>query len=193
MPRDVTRVRQDAQRTTRPPAELDRIRARRQAIRALVRASIVTTVIICAYFNLPLTLSVDRGAALILVAGLLVVTTLLIWQLRSVVRSPYPRVRTITALATALPLFLLVFATTYYVSGSSVTGAFSEPLSRLDALYYTVTVFSTVGFGDIVPVSELARVLTMAQMIADVVLVGFVVRVMVAAMRKGIRRQASGS
>jgi voltage-gated potassium channel len=51
-------------------------------------------------------------------------------------------------------------------------------------------VFSTVGFGDIVPTAGLTRVLAMAQMIGDVVVVGLVVRVMIAAMRQGLKRQS---
>jgi len=90
-------------------------------------------------------------------------------------------------------IVLFVLATTYFISSQSAPSAYSEPLSRLDALYFSVTVFSTVGFGDIVPVSSLARVLTMAQMIGDVVVIGLVVRVMIAAMRQGLRRHGARS
>ena len=45
--------------------------------------------------------------------------------------------------------------------------AFSEPLSRTDALYFTTSTFATVGFGDITPVSQLARGVVSVQMIAD--------------------------
>ena len=48
--------------------------------------------------------------------------------------------------------------------------SFTEPLTRTDALYFTVTVFSTVGFGDISPKSEAARVVLIVQMLADLVL-----------------------
>ena len=59
--------------------------------------------------------------------------------------------RAIEALAAAIPLFLLVFAAAYVKLDSTQAQAFSEPLSRTDALYFTITVFSTVGFGDITP------------------------------------------
>ena len=193
MPRDETPARSGVLLPPRRGAEAARVRARRYATLALVRSCVVTTAIFVAYFSLPFTLSLDGGAALVLLAGLLVVSGLLVWQLRGVIRSSYPVVRTITALVTVLPFFLVVFATTYYISGVSGSGAWSERLSRLDALYFTVTVFSTVGFGDIVPVSGLARVLTMTQMIADVILVGFVAKAMVAAMRKGIERRGSAT
>jgi voltage-gated potassium channel len=191
MPRDETQVRHGAVPSARGATGAVRGPARRYVVLALARSCVVTTAIFFAYFSLPLTLSLDGGASLVLLAGLLVVCALLVWQLRGVVRSAYPVVRTITALVTALPLFLVVFATTYYVSGVSGSREWSEQLSRLDALYFTVTVFSTVGFGDIVPVSGLARLLTMTQMIADVILVGFVAKAMVAAMRKGIERRGT--
>jgi hypothetical protein len=63
--------------------------------------------------------------------------------------------------------------------------AFSEPLSRTDALYFTITVFSTVGFGDIVPVTDGARVATMVQMVGDLLVVGLVLRVMLGAVKAG--------
>ena len=48
--------------------------------------------------------------------------------------------------------------------------SFTEPLTRTDALYFTVTVFSTVGFGDIAAKSEAARIVLIVQMPADLAL-----------------------
>jgi hypothetical protein len=70
-------------------------------------------------------------------------------------------------------------------------GAFSEPLSRTDALYLTITVFSTVGFGDITPKTDLARVATMVQMLGDLLAVGLVLHVMVGAVKAGLQRRAA--
>ncbi len=47
-----------------------------------------------------------------------------------------------------------MFATAYFPMDHSASDSFSDPLSRSDALYSTVTVCSTVGFGDIGPRSE---------------------------------------
>jgi hypothetical protein len=172
-------------------ARKSRDRPRRYAIRSLVQSALTTAAIVCAYFALPFNLSFDGRPTVVMLVGLVLVTALLVWQLRGVLRSPYPRVRTIAALTTALPLFLIVFATTYYLSSLSAADGWSEQLDRLDALYFAVTVFSTVGFGDIVPASGLTRVLVMIQMLADVVLVGLVVRAMVAAMRQGLKRRGA--
>ena len=44
--------------------------------------------------------------------------------------------------------------------GLSQAGTFTEPLTRTDAQYFTVTIFATVGFGDITAVTQTARVVT---------------------------------
>jgi voltage-gated potassium channel len=164
---------------------------RRRVTWALVSSATVSTVIVVAYFVLPLSSAVTSETVLWLTGGVIVLALLLAWHLRSIIRSPYPRIRAVTALATTVPLFLVLFATTYFVMSRSDPTDFSERLSRLDAAYYTVTIFSTVGFGDITPVTPVARTATMVQMVGDVVLVGLVAQVIVGAMRQGIRRQGA--
>jgi len=68
--------------------------------------------------------------------------------------------------------------------------AFSVISTRTDSLYFTVTVFTTVGFGDIVPVSETARVVVMIQMVGDLVLIGAGVRILSGAIRLGVGRRS---
>jgi hypothetical protein len=125
-----------------------------------------------------------------LVVGLVVVGLLVAWQLREIVRSPYPRIRAIGALATSLPLFLVVFASTYYLMGAAQPLSFSEPMGRLDAAYFTVTVFSTVGFGDIVPTTQAARTVTTIQMLGNLVMVGLVARALFSAVQTNISRRS---
>ena len=60
-------------------------------------------------------------------------------------------------------------------------GSFTAPLSRTDALYFTVTVFSTVGFGDITAKAETARLVVTGQMIADLVILGLAIKAIVGA------------
>jgi len=155
-----------------------------------VLRSVAMSVVICvAYFTLPMTSSLTGIAIIELILGLGGLTILLIWQIRAIVRSPYPLARAIEALAISIPLFLAIFASTYYLMGQAELGSWSEPLSRLDAAYFAVTVFATVGFGDITAVSGAARAVTTLQMIADVILVGLAARVVVGAVKEGLRRQ----
>jgi voltage-gated potassium channel len=54
-------------------------------------------------------------------------------------------------------------------------------------------VFSTVGFGDITPLTQPARVVTMVQMLGDLVVVGLVLQVMLGAVKAGRQRRDAAS
>lgn len=164
---------------------------RRAAARALLGSGLVSGVVVLAYFLLPLSSSLSLDTTLVLTMGLLGVAVLLGWHVRSIIRSRHPIVRAVTALATTMPVFIVLFATAYFVMGRTDPAQFSEPLSRLDSVYYTVTIFATVGFGDITPVSPTARAATTLQMLGDIILVSLVVQVIVGAMRQGLRRKES--
>ncbi|HUL25767.1 MAG TPA: potassium channel family protein, partial [Streptosporangiaceae bacterium] len=86
-------------------------------------------------------------------------------------------------------LFLLLFASTYVVLDTISASNFSEPLTRTDALYFTVTVFSTVGFGDITAKTEAARLVVTGQMIVDLVAIALAVKVIVGAVKQSRQRQ----
>ena len=68
---------------------------------------------------------------------------------------------------------------------------FSAPmLTRTDALYFTITIFATVGFGDISATSQSARLLVSAQMILDLLVLGLGIRVFMGAIERGRQSQA---
>ena len=105
------------------------------------------------------------------------------------VRARHPGIRAIQALATIAPLFLLLFAATYFLMARTEAGSFGDAaLTRTDALYFTVTVFATVGFGDITPASQAARLMVTAQMILDLIVLGLGVRVFLGAVERGRQR-----
>ncbi|MGW1339521.1 potassium channel family protein [Kribbella sp. NPDC002412] len=161
---------------------------RRLATRSLLRSLLVSLVIIAGYFLLPMRLDSGLPVAA-LVVGLVAVGLVLAWQILDIARSPYPRIRAIGALATSVPLFLAVFATTYVLMATAEPASFSEPMSRLDSAYYTVTVFATVGFGDIVPVSGPARAVSTIQMFGDLIMVGLVARTLLGAVQHNLSRR----
>jgi voltage-gated potassium channel len=166
---------------------------RRLAALALVRASLTATVLVVLYYTAPVSGAMDPSAIALLLAGLLLFAVVIGWQIRAILRSRYPGLRAVEALASAIPLFLLLFALVYLKLADLDAQAFSEPLTRTDALYFTITVFSTVGFGDITPLTQPARVVTMVQMLGDLVVVGLVLRVMLGAVKAGRQRRAAGS
>ncbi|MER5177922.1 potassium channel family protein [Streptomyces sp. NPDC002896] len=161
----------------------------RVPLRAAVRPLLTATGLVVAYYLLPMDERVTGGMLAGLVGGLAAVVVLLALQIRSILRSPHPRLRAVEALATTVPLFLLLFAAAYYLLERAAPGSFTEPLTRTDALYFTLTVFSTVGFGDITARTEPARIVTMTQMTANVLLVGVAARIVVGAVQAALRRQ----
>ena len=166
---------------------------RRLVVRALLRAALTSTVLVVLYYTLPLTGRLDASTTALLVGGLVLFVGVITWQVRAILGSDYPALRAIEALAAAIPLFLLLFAATYLKLADARPEAFSEPLTRTDALYFTVTVFSTVGFGDIAPVTEAARVTVMIQMLGDLLVLGLVLRGMVGAVRTSLQRREAAA
>ncbi len=162
-------------------------------VRALLRALASTIVLVTLYYLLPLDRSSTWAAVTILVIGLVLFTGLVAFQVRAIVGSPFPGLRAVEALATSVPLFLLLFAAAYVVLATISASNFSEPLSRTDALYFTVTVFATVGFGDITAKTEAARLVVTGQMISDLIIIGLGVRVIVGAVQRGRQRRPAGA
>ena len=176
-----------------PAAQPEARTPRRTIVRALLQAMASTVALVAIYYLLPLDRSSTWFVVAILAIGLAVLIGLVAFQVRWIVTSPFPGLRGVQALATSIPLFLLLFASTYVVLATISVGNFSEPLTRTDALYFTVTVFSTVGFGDITAKTEAARLVVTGQMIADLVVIGVAVKVIVGAVKRGRQQQPTGA
>ncbi|WP_086564823.1 potassium channel family protein [Streptomyces africanus] len=180
---DRTRSGPDGHRRLRP------LRTRWAAVVTVARAVLIAAGLVTAYYLLPLDERHTAGASALLACGLAVVLLVFGWEVRAILRSPHPRLRAVEALTVTVALFLVLFASGYYLLDHSATGSFSEPLTRTDALYFTLTTFSTVGFGDITALSQAGRVLTMVQMAGGLLLVGVAARVLAGAVQAGLRRR----
>ena len=167
--------------------------SRRLIIGALLRGLVVTTVLVVIFYLLPLDRPLDTGTAVRLLIGLLVFAGLTVWQVKAIASSRYPGLRAAEALGLIIPLYLLLFASTYYLMERASAANFTQPLTRTDALYFSVTVFTTVGFGDIAAKSETARVLLIIQMLADLALLGAGARVLLGAVHRGRQRRSDTS
>ena len=169
---------------TAPVRPVDRRRVRRRVMRSIVRTFVVTGAMVAFYVTAPLDQRPAGAIAVRLLVQLIALVMVLVWQIRSVGRSPHPVLRGVEALVVSVPLLVLTFAATYIVVDHNSPGSFTEALSRLDAAYFAVTVLATVGFGDIAPVTEVARSLVMSQMLVDLAFVGLVAKVLVGAVRR---------
>jgi hypothetical protein len=106
-------------------------------VRAILRATGFTIALVAIYYLLRLDRSSTGVAATILVTGLVALIALVARQVRSIIVSPFPSLRAIEAFATSLPLFLLLFASTYLVMATISASNFTQPLAHTDALYFT--------------------------------------------------------
>lgn len=156
----------------KPPVfvrQLDRASRRHVFLVTAIRLAAFLAILIFLLIAIPIGGFNDDNpaAAWIRLAGILLVFLgALVLQLRMIVAAEVPQVRAAEAVVETILMFLFLFAFLY--TSMSVTDplAFTEPLSRMDALYFTTVTFATVGFGDITPVSQLARAVVTVQMIA---------------------------
>jgi len=179
--------------TDQPDLELPSATRRRLIVGAVLRGLVVTTVLVVLYYVLPLDRPWGSDTAVRLLIGLLVFAGLAVWQVRAIAGSRYPGLRAAEALGLIIPLYLLLFASTYFVMERASAANFTQPLTRTDALYFSVTVFTTVGFGDIAAKSETARVVLIIQMLADLALLGAGARVLLGAVHRGQQRRSGTS
>jgi hypothetical protein len=95
-------------------SELPAAERRRLVARGLLRAMAATTVLVVLYFTLPL-YHLDRvPIGVSLLVALLILLSVTMWQVRAITRAAHPGVRAVEALAVTAPLFLLLFAATYF-------------------------------------------------------------------------------
>jgi hypothetical protein len=178
---------------TTAAAPLDNLSARerrRLIVSAILRTIVTLAVVVAIYFLIPMDRATSVGTITGLVLGMLAFVGVIAWQLRQIVRSGHPSIRAVEALAFSVPLYIFVFATAYFLMAHASTASFSGPLTRVDSTYFSATVFTTVGFGDITAKSQAARVVVTVQMFLDLVILGLVARLIVNAVKVGKQRQS---
>ncbi|MER2084409.1 MULTISPECIES: potassium channel family protein [Rhodococcus] len=173
---------------------IDRDRRRALIRGALLRPTLTMIAFGCAYFFLPWIDVHTVGAIFLLIGGGAAVLAVTTWQVRRILRSDVPSLQAVEAVAVVMPTYLLLVSITYFSVEHASVGSFTEPLSRMAALYFSLSVFSTVGFGDIAAQTDLARGLVSLQIVCNLVLIGFGVRFVVAAVSwaKAHRSPSSG-
>ena len=127
-------------------------------VKTTLRAIGSATVLLLLYYLLPIEHRPHQSVALRLGVGPTFFVAGLAVEIRAIPKSGQPMLRAVPVMATVVPLFLVVFAWLYLTMSHSGRAAFGGPLTRTNGLYLTVTVFSTVGFGDITPKTEVAQV-----------------------------------
>lgn len=81
-------------------------------------------------------------------------------------------------LLSALYVLILVFALAYSVIAGPMPGQFVGIDDRTDALYFSVTVVSTVGLGDIHPAASVGQLVVTAHMVLNLLDLGTALRLL---------------
>jgi voltage-gated potassium channel len=71
----------------------------------------------------------------------------------------------------AFELVLVIFSLGYYLLAQSAPDQFAGLTTRLDALYFSLTTMSTVGYGDIHAAGQAARLLVTGQLAFNLVFI----------------------
>jgi voltage-gated potassium channel len=163
----------------------------RVQLRLVLRTTLAIALLVVAYYQAPLDRALTFASGVVFVGALLLATLAVVVEVRGILASARPLLRAIRVIAVGLPLLLVLFAATYITVDGQQANAFTEPLSRTDGLYFTVTTFATVGYGDISPQTELARVLVTVQMLVGLVAVGVIAKVVLGAVRVAQERNTA--
>jgi hypothetical protein len=171
--------------------DLDRRQQRQIVGRSAIRILVSIVLLFALYGAVPAADRTGVGTLVELFIGLLIFGAVLSWQVLKIMGAEHPELRAAEALGVAVPVVLIVFAFTYLSLSHAEPKSFSESLNHVRAVYFVITVISTVGFGDIVPKTDAAMVVVSFQIMLDLVLLVGIVRVVVFAAQVGMRRRES--
>lgn len=155
----------------------------------LLRVIVSITLLFVAYYLIPTRGDGGDSDVPWLILELAVFAVIVAVQVPAIVRSDYPMLRAAEVLAVVVPLFLLIFSRIYLSNSIANPAAFSQPLDHTTAFYFTVTVFATVGFGDIVATTNSMKLLVTVQMLLNLAVLGAVIKVVSSAAQRGIARK----
>ena len=147
-------------------------------VKMVIRLLLTVTVLLVIYYQMPINDTGEGSDVIWLCLDLVLFSAVVAAQVPLILRARYPVLRAAQSMALSVCLYLMVFARLYVSIAATNPAAFSERVDRSTSLYFTVTVFATVGFGDITPDTNPVRLLVTFQMILNLVMIGVVVRLL---------------
>lgn len=169
-----------------PPAMLPAHLTRRMVAFALLRSAGVVAVTLLVYAMIPIREETALAVGLIAALGMVVLAVVFLGQLRRISSATSPVSAAVEALALVFGMFLSLFAFAYASLYALDPASFTQPVNKMAAVYFSVTVLATVGFGDISAVSDTARAVVTIQMVLDLLLIGAAVKLLGASARRAV-------
>ena len=142
---------------------------------AILRPLFAAAVLLIGYFLLPINHESHWNVVGLIIGGLMLAGFCgwEIWQFR---HTEHPVLVSLELFTALVGFYVVSFSTVYFLFSDYDRGSFTESLTRVDALYFCLTVFTTTGFGDIAAASQPARIAVSVQMASSLVLLGLGVR-----------------
>lgn len=158
-------------------ADGERVSKRRMIVNGVLRPVGIVALTLLVYWLVPVEGTTgSRAAGLAAVVGIVVILAVFVWQLTRISKSAYPIEAALEAVGLVFGMFICMFALLYVSISVGDPDAFSEVVTRAGGIYFTVTVLATVGFGDITPVNDTARLIVTIQMVIGMTLIGAAIK-----------------
>ena len=146
--------------------------------RKIVLTALTALVPLAAYFVVPLDHRLGKVLAVVLVvAAAACLLPLSIHQARLVLRSEQPLFDATRCIVSGLVFLVTAFSVAYYVLGTAYEQQINGIETKIDALYFTVTIVATVGFGDVTATGQVARAVVTGQMVVNLAVLAVALRV----------------
>lgn len=114
-----------------------------------------------------------------------------VWAVFRIHKAKHPARTGITLLSVMVTAIVVIFAMAYLSLSIDNPANFNMELTKISALYFTMTILTTVGFGDIHAQSDAAMIAVMVQMVASITLITTLGRILVETSRRAMRRRST--
>lgn len=156
----------------------------KEQVKGAVRLLLVTLVLSVLYLLMPLQTEFAWAGLLIGLVALACIAPFAYKRAQAVSRSRHPLFAAAESILMVVAMLVFGFSSVYLAVNRNV-GQFEGLETRIDALYFTVTTLSTVGYGDVHATGQSARLLVTLQILFDLSLLAVSVRLLLGAARQG--------
>ncbi|MEZ5180938.1 MAG: potassium channel family protein [Acidimicrobiales bacterium] len=136
----------------------------------VVRAVAIVGIALAVYFTLPFHGEHWPVAVALGMGAVVASVPITLHRVERIRTSDHPVAEAVEAVAILASLILVAFATTYYAIATN-TDQIPGIHTKIDSFYFTITTVATVGFGDIVPTGQAARMIVAVQILLNISLI----------------------
>lgn len=156
----------------------------KEQVKGAVRLLLVTLVLSVLYLVMPLQTEFAWLGLVVGLAALVCIAPFAVKRAKAIGNSRFPMLAAGEAVLMVVAMLVFGFSSVYLAVNRDV-GQFEGLETRVDALYFTVTTLSTVGYGDVHATGQSARLLVTLQILFDLSLLAVSVRLLLGAARQG--------